>query len=243
MSASNEPADGGGPAGPNADRSYFRTIEDAFIRLRGAPLLLSPADWRQAQEWRKESIPLAVIIGALEEVFRKRKERGAKGGISSLRYCRRAVEAAWAQAQELLLDAPRRGAPQLDVPARLQALAGALPEDPLWNSLRAKILTVDRDGGEAVPEALVEAALAELDGEALHVAETALNAADRQHLEAALESALANLRQRLPEPQVEIARGRLRSGYLREAVGLPLLSLFAPEVETALEGKTELSEP
>ena len=60
-----------------------------------------PADWQVARRWHQEGVPLDLVGARLEEVFAKRKERGAKGKISSLRYCAPAVEAAWADLREL----------------------------------------------------------------------------------------------------------------------------------------------
>jgi len=249
MNANNETSDSG-PTIAGEDQRYFRAIEDAFIRLRGAPLLLSPADWRQAREWREEGIPLEIVVSALEGVFRKREERGAKGSVSSLRYCRRAIEAAWADAKELLLISPRashsdEGAPgeaeaSLRVEPRLRALAAALPKPLLWQGIRTKIQRLASIDELPLDQAAVEHALTELDSEALQVAEAALGEEAQEKLRSALESALTSLRHRLPEAQVEKARERLRRGYLREAVGLPLLSLFAPEVEKALEDEKVL---
>src|SRR3954471_18904178 len=81
--------------------AYFQAIEEIFVALRGAPLLLSPADWQVSRRWHRDGIPLDLIRSALQEVFARRKERGAKGKISSLRYCAPAVEAAWAERREL----------------------------------------------------------------------------------------------------------------------------------------------
>src|SRR5262249_60194670 len=87
--------------------AYFQAIEEIFVELRGAPLLLSPADWQVARRWHREGVPLDLVRGSLEEVFAKRKERGAKGKISSLRCCAPAVAAAWAGLRELAAPGPR----------------------------------------------------------------------------------------------------------------------------------------
>src|SRR5437763_16109793 len=89
------------PEAEDSDHAYFQAIEEIFVELRGAPLLLSPADWQVARRWQREGIPLDLVRSTLEEVFAKRKERGAKGKISSLRYCAPAVEAAWADLRAL----------------------------------------------------------------------------------------------------------------------------------------------
>ena len=68
-------AAGDGPA--SEAHEYFRVIEEVFIRLRGAPLLLSPADWQLANEWHRAGIPLEVVCDAVQKVFVRRRERGA----------------------------------------------------------------------------------------------------------------------------------------------------------------------
>ena len=60
---------------PDASDEYFRAIEEAFIRLRGAPLLLSPADWQTAKSWHEERIPLELVGRVMEEVFERLRER------------------------------------------------------------------------------------------------------------------------------------------------------------------------
>src|SRR3954466_4904584 len=107
--------------------AYFQAIEEIFVQLRGAPLLLSPADWQVARRWHRGGVPLDLVRSTLGEVFAKRKERGAKGRISSPRYCAPAVEAAWADLRELTAPAHRVEAPAFEVAPRLAALAAALP--------------------------------------------------------------------------------------------------------------------
>lgn len=220
------------PVGSAEDQAYFRSIEDTFIGLRGAPLLLSPADWRVAQRWRRAGVPLELIETTLAEVFARRKERGARGRIHSLRYCAPAVEAAWEEVQELTAPGEREtAAPALDVPARLEALAAALPprlpgRDRLAEAIRAL---------EGAPEA-VEAALSRLDDETLDAAEKRLRAAGRAELEGQVEASLAGVAGRLPRREIEAARERLVRRLLRKRIGLPLLSLFAPEAEAGEGG-------
>ena len=106
---------------------YFQVLEEAFIRLRGAPLLLSPADWRVAQRWRALGIPLDFAVAGMTEVFARRRERGSEDRVSSLRYCARAVETGWSRAEEMA-GPPRRSArPALDTDG---STAGAGSIDP-----------------------------------------------------------------------------------------------------------------
>lgn len=215
-----------GPEAEGAHR-YFQAIEEVFVRLRGAPLLLSPADWQVARRWHGEGIPLEVVVKALEEVFARRRERQAKGKIQSLRYCAPAVEQAWAEIRELTAAGHAAAAPPLDTAGRLAALAAALPAELPGRGDLARRIQALTGSTEAVEEAL-----AALDTEILEGLEAGLEDR-RRELEAATEAALRPVAGRLPAAELEAARGRLRRQLLRRQVGLPVLSLFSPEAEPA----------
>src|SRR5260370_40504073 len=68
------------------DHAYFLAIEDHFVRLRGAPLLLSPADWHAARRWHQQGIPLELVRRALEGGVPRRRGRGAQGRVSGPRH-------------------------------------------------------------------------------------------------------------------------------------------------------------
>jgi hypothetical protein len=213
--------------GEDDDHAYFQAIEETFVALRGAPLLLSPADWQVSRRWHRDGIPLDLIRGALREVFERRKERGAKGKISSLRYCAPAVEAAWEERRELSTPGERAEAPAFDLAARLHTLAGRLPAAfPGRDLLAGRVETL---GGD--PET-VEEALAGLDREMLAAATAALGAPDREAIAAAVEKTLTGLRGRLPAAELERSRERLAHQILRQRLGLPVLSLFSPDAES-----------
>jgi hypothetical protein len=205
-----------------SDHSYFQAIEEVFVALRGAPLLLSPVDWQVARRWHREGIPLDLVKRTLTEVFEKRKERGAKGKISSLRYCAPAVEAAWADLRELTAPGHRAEAPDFEVPPRLAALAAALPRS-MKDSFATRITSLAGDPRR------VEERLSELDRELLATAESGLDGETRAEVEAAVEKTLAGLRARLPADELERSRERLAHQVLRRRLGLPVLSLFSPE--------------
>jgi hypothetical protein len=211
-----------------AERAYFQAIEKIFVDLRGAPLLVSPADWHVARRWHGEGVPLDLIRSALEEVFAKRKERGAKGRISSLRYCAPAVEAAWDHLRELNAPADRERAPAagLDLPGRLRALAAALPEAlPERADWAGRIAAlVDRGGSPAVEEGL-----ATLDRELLDAAAARLTGKAGREVEETVARTLAALAGRLPDEELERSRDHLRRQILRKRLDLPVLSLFSPE--------------
>jgi hypothetical protein len=208
------------------DHAYFQAVEEIFVRLRGAPLLLSPADWQVARRWHREGIPLDLVRRALESVFEKRKERGSKGKISSLRYCAPAVEAAWGEARELVAPGERLEAPPFDPAARLQALAAALPAGlASRDGFMARIVDLSGEPQD------IEEQLAALDRELLRSAEASLDAQGRAEVDAAVEKTLSGLRGRLPPGELESSRERLTWQVLRQRLALPVLSLFSPEAD------------
>lgn len=207
----------------DSDHAYFQAVEEIFVELRGAPLLLSPTDWQVARRWHQEGVPLDLVKRTLEEVFAKRKERGAKGKISSLRYCAPAVEAAWEELRELTAVGERAEAPAFEIRPRLAALAAALPRS--FPEIQARIIAIEGDPQH------VEDRLAALDREMLDAAEAGLDEATRAEIEAAVEKTLSALGGRLPAEELERSRGRLARQALRRRLGLPVLSLFSPEAE------------
>jgi hypothetical protein len=208
------------------DQAYFLAVEEIFVHLRGAPLLLSPSDWHVARRWHREGVPLSLIQRVLEEVFEKRKERGTKGKLSSLRYCAPAVEVAWAELREMTAPGERAEAPHLDVAARLSNLAAALPNSlPGRDGWAVRIRTLT---GSA---RAVEEVLAALDLEMLSAAGEALDGEAKSAVEAAVEKTLAALASRLPAEELARSRERLTRQVLRQRLALPVLSLFSPEAE------------
>ena len=212
-------------AGDESQR-YFRAIEEAFIRLRGAPLLLAPEDWRQADEWRRRGVPLDLVLATLEQVFARRAERGASDRIQSLRYCAPAVETAWQEVEALTSAGHRRDTPAVDVAARLAALGASLP--PAQAALAARVRALRGTTSE------VERALAALDEEMMAAVAAAATAEERTELERRTAAALAALAGRIEADELADARARLLRQALRRARGLPVLSLFSSEA--AAEG-------
>jgi hypothetical protein len=203
------------------DHLYFQAVEEIFVRLRGAPLLLSPADWQVASRWHNEGVPLDLIGRVLEEVFAKRQERGTKGKINSLRYCAPAVEAAWADLREMTAPGERTPADPLDIASRLRNLAAAVPA-----AFAARVAALHGDAPS------VEAALSALDREMLAASAEFLAPDLREEVEAAVEKTLDALKARLPADELERSRERLTYQVLRQRLGLPVLSLFSPEAQT-----------
>ncbi len=211
---------------PDPDHAYFQAVEEIFVELRGAPLLLSPADWQVARRWHQDGVPLDLVRRTLGEVFAKRKERGAKGKISSLRYCAPAVEAAWDELKTLTAPGQRATAPAFEVAPRLAALAAALPRSLAGReTLTVRLTALTGDPQD------VEETLSALDRGMLDAATGGLDAESRTEIDRAVEKTLALLGGQLPDAEIETSRERLFRQTLRRRLGLPVLSLFSPEAE------------
>lgn len=204
------------------DQTYFQRIEETFIRLRGAPLLLSPADWRVAQGWRQQGVPLALVLATLEEVFAARAARGGRGRVNSLRYVAPAVEAAWEQARELQASsAAVEPAASLSTEERLARLADALPK-----TLPRRVRWGDaiRSLGGA-PEA-VEARLAEIEAELHEALRAGLDTITVAELDREVDEAVSRAGARVAPEERHGLRRRLEGRALRRRFDLPVLSLF-----------------
>lgn len=205
------------------EHAYFQAIEECFIRLRGAPLLLSPSDWQVARGWHDRGIPVEFVCRAIESFFSARADRGQTGKVRSLKYCAAAVEESWAERQAVLAPASRRQADAIDVADRLGRLAEAceraLPSSPIATRLRGL------EGGVAEVEERLEA----LDRELVASARSLLTAEARQELDAAVDKSAARLAGVLSEGELARARERLFWQVLRRELSLPLLSLFSPD--------------
>ena len=205
------------------EQRYFHRIEEAFIRLRGSPLLLSPADWKTAGGWRTAGMPAGFVIHTLEEIFASRRERDVDSKINSLRYCDRRVKKAWAIAQELLGPTDVRTTADMDIAARLSSLEMALAKKDDLAELGKRILEL-RGESESVEEEL-----AHLDAEMLEQVEASLPEADRQAIDLRVEGRLEELRERLAGDELLATGRKLFEGEIRRYRGLPVLSLFSRE--------------
>ena len=207
------------------DRNYFQQIEATFVRLRGAPLLLSPEDWQLARSWFERGIPLDLVLQTLEQVFELRAERGAAGKIHGLKYCAEAVDSGWKETESLLAPA-YRAAPTVvlgDLASRLAALGDSLPSGVTdrdhWQ--RQILRLVEQEGSEAA-----ERELRTLDHEFLRAQFRALDGDTRNEFEGEATLGRATLEARLSGDDLDRAYGSLFRRLLRERLGLPRLSLF-----------------
>jgi hypothetical protein len=80
-----------------AQRSrYFQDIAACFLRLRGAPFVLSSGDIMTISGWEQAGIPLGVVEEGIRRTHEKaRQARPAPGRLSSLAFCDREVKRAF----------------------------------------------------------------------------------------------------------------------------------------------------
>jgi hypothetical protein len=197
-----------------------------FIQLRGAPLLLSPADWTVAEDWHRRGIPFAVVRRALKDVFQRRAERGVRRRVQSLRYCAPAVEAAWEAVRELTVSGQRRSVQPLSTEDRLQRLADRLPEELPDRQRWCERIALVRGSAERVEEQL-----AAVDQELMDHLLQAMSEPTRRQMEIEVEKALARHSVRISESERPRAARRLLRQRIRNELGLPVLSLFSVEPE------------
>ncbi len=206
---------------------YHRAIEDVFIDLRGSPLQFAPKDYHIAREWYEEGIPLDMVERTVREVFARRearKDEEKDKKVWSLAYCQRAVKAAWRRQQELQAPAAGGGEEELDLAVRLRRLAAALPA-----GLTDRDAVVERIRALEGDAETIEGRLTELDREVVAAATAGLSPPEVEAVEQELAASRDALAGRLPAEELERAGDRLREEILRRRLGLPVLSLFAPE--------------
>jgi signal transduction histidine kinase len=235
--------------------NYFTEIEDTFIRRRGKHLLLSPMDWALIESWKEMGVPLHVALRGIERSFDSFESKPRRRTVKSLLYCQEEVEAQFAEWQEAQVGANGngvRGAASEASEAALPFSRAAIVEhlERARQSLQKVCNERKRSRKDDFCDALQRAAdrLGELkedfsraaraDAEKLEESLTSLE----KMLDAALE---ANLPARglvkaraEAEEQLQPYRGRMEQAVyeqtlnnlflkrLREAHGLPRLSLF-----------------
>jgi len=221
----------GAEPGDAADQAYFLAIERAFLALRGRATLLAAEDWQTAREWRRAGIPVEFVVAVMESLVERQRERKSKRGVSSLRYFRAAVAAAW---DEQLAHRAGGGAPPADpgppAATRLERLAAAVPPElPGAAALRQAIASLSG------PLDVVETELDELERRFLADYAAGLPAVERAAIDRRVERALASAAADLPEATRSQVRTSLERQNLRRATGLPVLSLFSPAAIRGLE--------
>ena len=84
--------------------NYFTEIEEAFVRRRGAHLMVSPLDWALIESWKEIGIPLHIVLRAIDaafDAFDSRPHPHRK--VNSIFYCQQAVESAFEEYRRSLV--------------------------------------------------------------------------------------------------------------------------------------------
>jgi hypothetical protein len=227
---------------------YFQAIEEAFSRRRGAPLLLSPRDWALIDGFRRDGVPLRIVLLGIDNVFDAfaRRQPGARR-INSLAYCRQEIlglheihlglqgVAAGSPAGTAAPDpsrALRRYLARLAKELR-EALAGASAagRDALVGPIAEALAVVRREHAAlksaSADAAAIERTLAALDARLLEAAAAALPAAERSAIEEETERTLGEAATRMRPEARESTRAAARARLVRRRAGLPRLTLFA----------------
>lgn len=230
-----------------AREAFASAVEDYFLRRRGSARLLPPKDWTLLAGWYDAGIPLPVVLAGLAEVFDRAVAAGRVEPISSISYCRHAVQKRWEETKRLAAGgapAKRRRRKGDDEP--VDPLGSAAAEGkPLSEKLSETAERLDETAPAVAsalrairePVRILEAdatrPLSDREGELIDLERALvrellpiLPADDREAIEAEAEGRLARLRD-LPSPE-ELVRlreiGRIRA--VRHRWALPRLTLL-----------------
>jgi hypothetical protein len=237
---------------PADQETYFRAVEEEFLRRRGAPLLLSPRDWTLVGEWREQGIPLRLVIQAIDTVFDAFDSRPAAAAgrrINGLGYFRQEVQTLFDLYRTLHAveagrpaggaspPAPGGSAPvvrhlgrlarQVGQAMRAASAAGRDRLVPRLAQVAAGIKVLKRDlRGGAPADVPIEARLAGLDAGLLAAVRAGLPEAEVTAIEAEAAARLEGERARMSGSAWETTRRALIARLLRRAAGVPRLTLF-----------------
>lgn len=205
-------------------KAYALAVEKALSRLRAAPVLVSPRDWKLLADWHERGIPLGTILEALEAAAKPIGRRGPSRGSPSLAYIATAVEEAWA-----LIRAGRAMVPR-EQPGPLPLFGQAVCA---WNDAR------ERASLDSPLHALLTTLLSHLDsGEEPREVDRLLDAAlpgavspeVASRAKAESDRELALFRARMTPDALAATRQRRVQDRLRRSLGLPRLDLTEREV-------------
>jgi hypothetical protein len=229
------------PADPEA--AYYQTIEEYFVSRRGDPLTLSNADWLLVRKWRKEEIPLRIVLRGIADALDGHAHSwGRRRQVGSLAYCTNEVEAArdrWRHA----VDAGRE--PGLDVAQALGRLLVALQgARGLGPAASAVAIRIEGELKEALHSTLAEAEprLAEAEAELVVAIEQDDGPETSALVLGEVDALLTPYRGRMPERVLHQLRADSKARRWLERHSLPRLSLFhldalPPSEAPAREGR------
>jgi len=206
---------------------YYQSIEEFFVSRRGDPLLLSTADWTLIDRWRRQGIPLRIVLrGVADALDGHAHSWGRQRKVGSLRYCAASV----AEARERWTRALCLGQDEgLEPAAALAALAAALetamlgPDSARVAAAIARDLRSFQPGSDGVPA--LEPWLASREKELVAALASEAGEASARQVESEVGRTLASYRDRMPE---RVFARLVEEGLARRWLssrGLPRLSL------------------
>jgi hypothetical protein len=216
-----------GARDPEAE--YYQSVEEFFVSRRGDPLFLSNPDWLLVRGWRRQGIPLRIVLRGIADALESHAHSFSRQRkVSSLAYCKAEVEAArqrWERA--LAAGEPERMA----TPEFLNGLADAIREAAGLGP-RAAALTPEIERGlrqraaEDPPVRVLEPWLQAEERRLLEALRADLGAEPMRRLAAEVDGDLAGYRDRLPERVLREVRAESLARRVLESYGLPRLSVF-----------------
>lgn len=212
-----------------SEQEYVTALEREFLRLRGKAILLGPSDWELACDWFHRGIPLELVVEEMKRLFERQREHKSRRGISSLRYFRAAVEAAWSELERVRAGGYRDPAfTPLNISKELERLKQELPLDlperARWLSL---LQALQQESAASAQQ--VEAKLEEIEHTILEELLRGLPVADRLAVDVSVSRLLARVRQEVTESDQEAIRKTIQRQILRKRFSLPRLTLFSAE--------------
>jgi hypothetical protein len=92
------------PGRPYNYYNYFTEVEEAFVRRRGAHLLVSPLDWALIESWKDIGVPLHIVLRGIERALDKFDAQPHRHRrVNTLFYCQQEVESSYAEYRRALV--------------------------------------------------------------------------------------------------------------------------------------------
>jgi hypothetical protein len=214
---------------PDPEAAYYQGVEEFFVARRGDPLFLSNSDWLLIRGWRRQGIPLRIVLRGIRDALDAHAHSwGRKQKVGSLRYCAAEVDAARDRWQRALATDQPEG---LEAAQRVQRLAEALDEARGLGRRAAAVAA--RLSAGLRREALGAGGVRELEPRLQAAEAELLKAIRRDHgpeawaeLEREVDAALSPYAQRMPARVLADLRSQSLARRSLERHGLPRLSLF-----------------
>jgi hypothetical protein len=113
---------------------YYGEISAAFLRLRGAPFILSGRELHVLAGWEKQGIPLNAVMEGIESAFSSLQKKAEPGRRAvSLHYCDSFVQRAFDQVKDRRTGGARRAGgrenKKADILRAVTAFLDGLPEE------------------------------------------------------------------------------------------------------------------